>query len=216
MLTNQMKEWQGTTGQDYTERNLQSVQEMESIHKRNYGVTRTEINLEFLGGLDRSLKILEVGCNIGNQLLCLQKIGFRNLYGAELQPYAARIAEARLQNTEIFQGSIFNLPFETRSFDLVFTSGVLIHINPSAIKNALKEVYRCTRAYIWGFEYYAKTCEEIKWHGKDNMLWRNDFVKLYQKQFKDLKLIQEKHFKYLHSGCHKSVGTMFLLKKEKE
>jgi len=214
MLTKQMKFWQGTLGGEYTDRNLVSVEEMENLQRRDYGMSRTEMNSQFLGTLSQTLKILEVGCNIGNQLLCLQRIGFSNLSGVELQSYAIKIAKTRLKGIRIFQGSIFNLPFKPESFDLIFTSGVLIHISPFDIKNALAEIYRCTRTYIWGFEYYARTSEEIKWHKKRKMLWRNDFARLYQEQFENLKLIQERHFRYLHSGGHESTASMFFLEKK--
>lgn len=209
-----MKLWQGTLGREYTGRNFVSLEEMESLQRRDYGMSRTVMNSQFLGILDRSLKILEIGCNIGNQLLCLQKMGFNNSSGIELQSHAIKIAKTRLKNIEIYQGSIFDLPFKSGSFDLIFTSSVLIHINSLDIKNALTEIYRCTRTYIWGFEYYAESCEEIIWHGKKGMLWRNDFVKLYQNQFENLKLIREKHFKYLHSGDYESSASMFLLEKK--
>ena len=106
-LTTQMKMWQGDFGKEYTERNALSLQEMESLYKRHYGISRTEMNLKFLQNLNSSLRILEVGCNIGNQLLCLQKIGFANLYGIELQGYAVEISKARTKGINIIQGSAF-------------------------------------------------------------------------------------------------------------
>lgn len=50
------------------------------------------MNTLFLGDLDRSLRILEVGANVGFQLALLQRMGFCNLYGIELQPYAVERA----------------------------------------------------------------------------------------------------------------------------
>jgi len=213
MLTKEMQSWQSIMGRKYTERNLVSTEEMETIHKKYYGMSRTEMNSRFLGSLDRSLSILEVGCNIGNQLLCLQGMGFNNLCGIELQAHALQIARTRLKDIELSQGSIFNLPFKTAFFDLVFTSGVLIHIAPHDLGKALREIYRCTRRYIWGWEYYAPTSEDIIWHGEIALLWRNDFSGLYQQQCPSLKLIREERFRYLHQGNHESVGSMFLLRK---
>ncbi|MBA7620040.1 hypothetical protein ES703_27382 [subsurface metagenome] len=210
MLIEQMKIWEGIFGKEYTDRNLQSFQEMENLHRKFFGMSRTEMNSQFLGALDRSLKILEIGCNIGDQLLCLQKMGFNNLSGVELQSYAAAIARTRLNNIEIFCGSVFDLPVKTESFDFIFTSNVLIHIKPIDIKNALAEIYRCTRRYIWGLEYFAREYQEIKYRDRRNLLWKTDFVKLWQMHFPSLKLVKEKHFKYLEN---ENIDTMFLLEK---
>lgn len=208
--TRQMKVWQGKFGQEYTDRNALSLEEMESLHKRHYGVSRTQINLRFLPDISPSLRILEVGCNIGNQLLCLQKAGFTDLCGIELQAYAVEVAKARTEGINIIQGSAFDLPFKDEFFDLVFTSDVLIHIHPSEIDKALEEIERCTREYIWGFEYYADAYQEVNYRGRDGLLWKTDFVKLWLKRFPGLALIKETRFEYLEN---ENIDTMFLLRK---
>src|ERR1700677_4889418 len=78
--TAQMTEWSGDFGRAYTDRNTLSPDEMDALWRRNFGKTRSELNKRFLGEMDRSIRILEVGCNVGNQLLSLQQMGFRNLY----------------------------------------------------------------------------------------------------------------------------------------
>ena len=98
-------------------------------NKERYGYTRTEINSEFIGDFDRDMKILEVGSNVGNQLLCLQEMGFKSLYGIELQNYAVELSKSRTKRINIIEGSAFDIPFKDSYFDLVFTSGVLIHIS---------------------------------------------------------------------------------------
>lgn len=209
-LTRQMKVWQGDFGKEYTERNALLLKEMESLYKRYYGIGRTEMNLKFLQNLSRSLRTLEVGRNIGNQLLCLQKMDFTNLYGIELQTYAVKFSRARTKGIIIIQGSAFELPFKDESFDLVFTSGLLIHISPSEIRKVLEEIDRCTREYIWGFEYYADTYQEVNYRGQSDLLWKTDFVKLWLEDFPNLELIKEERFKYLEN---ENIDTMFLLRK---
>ena len=63
-----MDKWAGQFGKEYTDRNALSLEEIEALYKGNYGVTRTELNERFLKGIDHSIRILEVGSNIGNQL----------------------------------------------------------------------------------------------------------------------------------------------------
>jgi len=199
-----------TFGNEYTDRNALTLEEMDRSYKRNCGITRTELNQAFVGDLDRSLRILEVGSNIGNQLLLLQKINFKNLYGIEINSYAVERAKAITKNINLIQGSAFDIPFKNDFFDLVFTSGVLIHIAPSDIHKAITEIYRCAKRYIWGFEYYADSHTEVLYRERKNMLWKTNFAKLYFDSFDDLELVKEEKLKYLND---ENVDTMFLIKK---
>src|SRR5262249_28075256 len=126
--TEQMNVWLGEFGNQYTERNALSQADMEALYQRNFGITRTELNTEFLGELDRELRILEVGANVGNQLWCLQRMGFRQLYGIELQTDAVEKAKQRTSGLHIIPGSAYDIPFKDSFFDLVYTSNVLIHL----------------------------------------------------------------------------------------
>jgi len=211
-MTEQMEKWAGQFGKEYTDRNALCLEEMEALYKRNYGVIRTELNERFLKGIDRSSRILEVGSNIGNQLLCLQRMGFSNLHGIELQSYAVELSKSRTRRINIIEGSAFDIPYKDGYFDLVFTSGMLIHISPSDIALAMREIHRCTSEYIWGFEYYADKYTEITYRGHGDLLWKADFARLYLDQFGDLELVEEERLKYLDND---NVDAMFLLRKRR-
>jgi len=209
--TFQEKNWQGKFGEDYINRNSFKLKEMDNLYRNNYGITRTELNKEFLKKINASVKILEVGSNIGIQLLFLQKMGFSSLYGIEINKTAIEFSRKNLKNINIIEGSALDIPFKDNYFDLVFTSGVLIHISPNDIGNVMKEIYRVTKKYIWGFEYYADEYTEIPYRGKRSILWKANFPEMYLKNFKDLKLVKEKKLKYLDN---ENIDTMFLLKKK--
>lgn len=209
-ITKQMEKWAGEFGKEYTDRNALTLEEMERLYQKNYGVTRTEMNLEFIGDLGRSIRILEVGSNIGNQLLCLQNMGFQTLYGIELQEYAVEISKSRTKHINIIQGSAFDIPFKDNFFDLVFTSGLLIHIAPSDVEQVLREIHRCTKKYIWGSEYFADSYTQVEYRGHTELLWKTNFVKLYLDTFPDLRIVKEKRYKYLDND---NVDSMFLLEK---
>jgi len=209
-VTKQMKKWKGNFGIEYTKRNILDPDEENESCRKRYGVTQMELNNLFIGRLDPAIKILEVGSNIGNQLLLLQRMGFKNLYGIEINDFAIEFSKSRTKNIEIIQGSIFDIPFKDESFDLVFTAGVLIHIAPSDIKMAMQEVYRCAREYIWAYEYYAKKYTEIVYRTKKKLLWKADFPKLYLDFFRDLELVKEKQLQYLDD---ENIDIMFLLKR---
>ena len=210
--TEQMAAWQGSFGKEYTDRNALALDEMEELYRKNFGVTRSGLNRQFLGSMDFSARVLEVGCNIGNQLLSLQRMGFQNLYGIELQPYAIKRCMQRTQNIHGVCASGFSLPFKDGHFDLVFTSGVLIHIHPSDVVDVMKEIHRCTKYYIWGVEYCAPEYTEVTYRGQENLLWKTDFAGLYLREFADLVLVKEERFEYKSSD---SVDSVFLLKKLK-
>ena len=148
-----MKKWNGEFGKEYTYRNARTLEQVAASYAERYekDVTPTKLKGEFIGHINRSIRILEVGSNVGNQLLWLQSMGFENLYGIELQKYAIELSKSRTENINIINGSAFDIPFKDAFFDLVFTDGVLIHIGPLEIGQALKEIYRCSNKYIWGF-----------------------------------------------------------------
>ncbi len=212
-VTGQLKKWSGGFGKEYTERNPLTIQDMENSYKRKYGITRTNINEEFLSNIDKDTKILEVGCNVGNQLVLLKEMGFRNLHGIEIAAYAFEIAKRRVESEGIsfVKGSAFNIPFKDEFFDMVFTSGVLIHISPDDIKKAVSEIHRCAKKYIWGLDYYAESYQEIVYRGQKDLLWKTDFAKIYTEKFPNLKLVKEERYVYLDQNGH--IDQMFLLKK---
>jgi len=206
----QEKQWAGKFGDAYLARNPKTIEEMDNRYLKAVGIKRTDLNKEFLNKLNRSIKILEVGCNAGVQLMILQKMGFKNLYGIEINPRTVNVAKSLTKDINLIQGTILDIPFKDRYFDLVFTSGVLTHIAPSNVKKAMKEIYRCTKKYIWGLETYADKYTEVIYRGNKNMLWKTNFPKLYLDFLKDLKMIKQKKLPY---SANNDVDIMFLLKK---
>ena len=210
----QTQAWLSHFGVEYTDRNLMTTTEMNLMYKKQYGVSRFDMNKEFIGGLDRDIKILEVGANIGLQLMFLQQLGFQNLYGIELSSYAIELSKEKTKNINIIQVNALDIPFKDKCFDLVFTSGVLIHINPEELYIVMREIHRVTKTYIWGFEYYADKYTQIKYReggGTTDLLWKADFPKIFCCEFEDLREMQVRKYKYLR-GNNKDV--MYLLRRE--
>lgn len=207
----QTKAWASLFGKEYTDRNKMTVEEVDLMYKRRYGVSRTEMNDKFLGNLDRKARILEVGSNIGLQLLFLQKMGFTNLYGIELSAYAVELSKSMTEGINIIQGSALDIPFKDGFFDLVFTSGVLIHINPVELSIAMGEIYRCANSFIWGFEYFSQEFAKVEYREAD-LLWKANYPEIYRGQFRNLSVVKVRLFKYL---ADENEDVMFLLKKGK-
>ena len=110
------------------------------------------------------------------------------------------------------EGSAFDIPFKDNYFDLVFTSGVLIHIAPKNLTKAIKEIIRVSNKYIFGFEYFSEKCEEIEYRGNKNKLWKNNFPKLFLDTKSNLKLIKIKKLVYLDNKDKTNVA--YLLEKK--
>lgn len=209
--TFQEENWSQDHGDEYNKRNPQNIEEVDAVYTKEYGnVTRTDLNKEFLDSLPRDIKILEVGANVGAQLDGLQKMGFKNLYGIDINRAAIETSKANLKGIDIILGSALDLPFRDNYFDLVFTSGVLIHISPDNIKQAMEEIVRCSKKYIWGFEYFAEDYTEVDYRGKSDLLWKANFSKLYLDTFPELKLQKEKKIKY---QANDNTDVMFLIEK---
>lgn len=209
--TLQEKFWNSNFGKEYTDRNKwNSDEEWDKIYCDTWGMTKLEINNKVLKDLSRDIKILEVGCNYGAQLRGLQRMGFKNLYGVELQDYAVEESKKAFAGLNIISASGFDLPFKDNFFDVVCTNGVLIHISPDSHYSFMKEIYRCSRKYIMGWEYYSDVVQELNYRNNQGYMWKADFAGIYQNYFSGLK-IKEKHFiKYLSNN---NVDAIFLLEK---
>lgn len=207
----QEKLWLGKFGEEYTERNIFGPNEMDKDYIETYNISKTDMNELILNNLNlKNKKILEIGCNVGNQLRLLQKMGYKNLYGIELQPYAVQRAKDLTKGINIIQGEADDIPFKDEYFDLVFTSGVLIHIAPKNLTNIMKEIVRCSKKYIWGFEYYSEKLIEINYRENSNAMWKCDYAQEYINNNPELKIVKENRYKYVYNS---NVDSMFLLSK---
>ena len=210
MKTKQEEFWSGEFGKEYSDRNNWTIEEYDEFYKKEWGKTRTEMNEEFIGSLSKDIKILEVGCNIGMQLQLLQSMGFKNLYGIELQAYAVEKAKTISKGINIIQGSGFELPFKDNYFDIVVTNGVLIHISPDDHKKIMSEIFRCSKKFIWGFEYYSPELKTLPYRGNEGFLWKTDFANVFSTMFPSLKEVKRVYHKYTYD---ENVDMMYLLEK---
>lgn len=213
METSQVKFWKGEFGKDYTDRNTFDESEWDKKAIETWGVTRLQMNEACIGTLPKDAKVLEVGCNIGMQLKGLQKMGYTNLYGIEIQNYAVEKAKSTSQGINIIQGSGFDIPYKDGWFDLVFTNGVLIHINPGDYDIIMSEMVRCSSKYIMGFEYYAEQIKEVNYRGNNGYLWKTDFAREFIKRFPKLRLGYRQLYPYKIASEIENVDCMYLLEK---
>ena len=217
-MTHQEDKWSGSFGKSYADRNPKSAWDMDKLYTATYGVTRSALNWEVLipnVGVplrgENSTRILEVGCGLGCQLALLAEMGFDNLYGIDLQAHPGADVNQRT-TLNLMRASALDIPFKSGFFDLVFTSGLLIHISPKDLPRAMAEIHRCSRRWIWGMEYYAETLTDIVYRGERDLLWKGPYAQLYLEACPDLELVCEK--KLCYKAAPEAQDRMFLLRKK--
>ena len=173
----------------YTQENEETHQELLSNFIFNASITLS------------TKRILEAGCNIGNNLTSFDS-NF-DVNGLDMNEKALQIAKERLPQAKFEQGSLTSIPFEDNSFDLVFTRGVLIHIHPDQMHDAMKELFRVSKKWIMNLEYFGEDNKMIKWSRGDDLLWYRDMEQRW-KEF-DVEIVSSTHM-----SKHIDVGNTHL------
>jgi hypothetical protein len=146
-------------------------------------------------------------------------MGFGNLYGLDFQQHAVKLAHQGRPGLNIVCGTALDLPFRDLFFDLVFTSGCLMHIPAAELNMSMSEICRVSRQYVMGYEYWAEKRTEIPWLGNrrlgsnepiGNAMWKDNFRGIYERDF-HLKRVRSDTFCYLDDP--KKQDEMFLLEK---
>jgi pseudaminic acid biosynthesis-associated methylase len=197
--------WEGDFGREYTERN---TEDRDALCKRLYGETAVKLTEWFLNGLPRGMKVLEVGCGSGANIGILAKVGIHNVIGVDIQPEA--IKRAQEIGWDVVEGDAKSLPFKDGSFDMVFTSGVLIHIPPDDLEIVMGEMLRVSRQYIHGLEYWHPELIEVEYRGQMGLMWKGPYAELWQARGLNLRRYHRLEYKD-GSGC---VDELYLLEKE--
>ena len=96
-------------------------------------------------------KILEAGCGTSSLSIYLSKNGY-NLNCVELDPdmldLAIRMNDKNNGKAVYSQQDITKLNFKDRQFDIVYSHGVLEHLNEEMLQKALKDGLRVAKYYI--------------------------------------------------------------------
>ncbi len=179
--TRQVGIWRGRFGREYTDRNVVDPAEKKAIFKKTFGGLRLK-------------SALEVGCNRGHNLVALADLFGIEPVGIEPNAYARRKARLADPRIAVLDGTIFDLPFRDKTFDLAFTSGVLIHIRRADLPRAIRELHRVSGRYLFCSEYYDTKETHIPYRGHAELLWRRDFKTHFLKQFPRLKVIRSGHY----------------------
>lgn len=125
--------------------------------------------------------VLEVGCNSGLNLKAIRHANpMLTLRGCDINQTA--LQKAADDGFSVIDESVFDLSWAPKSFGLVATVGVLIHISPADIGRAMRCIIKASRRYVLAVEYAADKEEEVVYRGHSERLWRRPFGALYEAQ----------------------------------
>ena len=161
----QEKFWANQFGFKYIERNNSEF------------ILNSKINMwkKMLRATNNINSAIELGCNIGLNLVALKKNYPKiKLYGYEINEEAVRKAE-KFNVGQITQASILE-KISVDKVDLCFTTCVLIHINPRYLRNVYENLVNITNRYILIAEYYNPEPIKIRYRGHENKLFKRDFA----------------------------------------
>ena len=165
--TEQEMFWAGSFGDGYISRN------------NNKDLFAANLNLfdEVISKTENVKTILELGANIGMNILAINNLLPNSMTSAvEINPKAFEQLKS-VCTGEAYLSSIFEIGTKIkRQYDLVFTKGVLIHINPDELWKAYEIMYKFSKKYICLAEYYNPTPMALEYRGEKNKLFKRDYA----------------------------------------
>lgn len=166
-MSEQEKFWAGEFGSDYTARNRVEWEKRVPFWKETLALTEAQ-------------SVLDVGCNAGWNLHAIKAVApdLRTV-GIDINEVAVGEACANEIDARLVAISQAGILFHS-SFDLVCTSGVLIHVAPEHLEDAMQSIVAASRRWVIAVEYDAPQEEEIVYRGNTDKLWKRPFGKLYE------------------------------------
>jgi pseudaminic acid biosynthesis-associated methylase len=172
--------WQGDFGREYTERNAGRRE------------ARARFWREVLDAAPAA-RVLEVGCNRGLNLEWIAPRVTGRLVGVDVNAFALGRLRAALPRVDAVAAAARALPFADASFDLVFTMGVLIHLEPATLPAVMAEIVRCSRRWVLCGEYFADAPTEVFYRGHAGALFKQDYGARYREVAPGLALHRRGH-----------------------
>lgn len=201
----QEKFWATTYADDYIKKNSKFDHKLGAeAWKKMLGEARGKVS-----------NYLECGCNIGRNIEQI-KLALPDAKPSiiEISTPAFEFVTARHNFVHAYNGPILNSKLENESFDLVFTMGVLIHINPDQLVAHMAKMFDYSRQYILIGEYFNRIPVTIEYQGSEDKLFKRDFGKLFIENF-NVKLLD---YGFLWGNIYDAAGfddiTWWLFEKQ--
>ena len=176
-----------------------TAERLEQLWAGDFGDAYTERNRDSFdrGGFWRGLtashpfeNALEVGCNVGENLLALSEfVGAGSLAGVDVNERALAVARAALPQAELRHAAARELPFADGAFELVFTAMVLIHQPDETLRTVLGEIVRCSSRFVLSIEYESAKDVGVPYRGHRGALFKRPYGEIYVATFPRLRLV---------------------------
>ena len=168
--------WEGYFGDEYVKRNEFTDSDLKN---REVFWRRIAQALQFGGEHEDIENVYEFGCGQGINIVALDNVSIKklNFHVTEINKNATKELKKNIRGVKIYEDIPSNIA------EVAITSGVLIHIDPDMLLDTMKKIYYSTSAYIICSEYFSPDCRMIPYRGKDNILWSNDFGKIWVNNF---------------------------------
>ena len=202
-LTEQETFWEGEFGNQYTNRN----------RGPDWIAANTAFFSRIFSRTDGIETVLEFGSNIGLNLLAIRNLlPYAQLSAIEINEKAARELVENLPDVTLYQLSI--LDFASPSvWDLVFTKGLLIHINPDRLEEVYDLLFQSSGRYILLSEYYNPSPTEVVYRGHTGKLFKRDFAGEMLERFEGLTLVDYGFVYHRDPNFPQDDMTWFLMEK---
>ena len=200
--THQIGFWAGNEGDLYIDRNVSG-----DLHAAN---------LKFFSDIFGRIgqvpsSVLELGANVGMNFKAISALAPEAaLTGVEVNKVA--VQQLRESGFNAIQSSIEDFDTQDR-FDLVFTKGVLIHLNPESLASTYAKLHSFSKRWILIGEYYSPRPVGVEYRGQPNLLFKRDFAGELLDAFPDLKL-HSYGFAYHRGAFPQDDITWFVLEKQ--
>ena len=200
--TEQERFWAGQFGDEYIDRNIG-----EKLIASN-----TALFSKIISRTTSVSSVIEFGANIGLNLIALRRLlpGV-HLSAVEINKKAV-IQLKRIEGLQVYSTSILDFK-PTKTYDLVLTKGVMIHINPDKLQNVYELLHKSSNKYICVTEYYNPTPVEVVYRGHKGKLFKRDFAGELLEKYSDLELLDYGFVYHRDHNFPKDDTTWFLLKK---
>lgn len=201
-MNEQEKFWTGNFGDNYTKR---SIDQKAVLNNKFFFLKifeKKKIN-----------SVLELGANIGYNILAIKKIfrKLKNITCVEINKFAYKEL-IKIKGIDSINESLIKFQSK-KKYELVFTKGVLIHLNPNSLKNVYKKMGKFSSKYVLIAEYYNPTPTKVDYRGNKNKLFKRDFAQEFLKENEKFKLI-DYGFTYRKDRYPQDDLTWFLFKRK--
>ncbi|HIF20618.1 MAG TPA: methyltransferase domain-containing protein [Gemmatimonadetes bacterium] len=183
-VSKQERIWRGEFGDAYVDRNAGPSPHLAALTENWARILRATRGAP-------PTSILEVGANVGLNLRALRRLTDAKLFALEpnAKALAALLAEGLVPPENALDGLCSSIELPDRSVDLVFTSGVLIHIHPDDLPASCDSIHRVSRRYVVCIEYFSDKPEEVPYRKQTEALFKRDFGGYYLDRFPDLRVL---------------------------